>query len=36
MLDHRLTTILSEMILVEAFDTTRLPPVAGCTSRRTA
>ena len=36
MLARRLTTILPDMILAEAFDTTRIPCVAGRTGRRTA
>jgi magnesium chelatase family protein len=36
MLARRLTTILPEMTLAEAIDTTRIPRVAGLTGRRTA
>jgi magnesium chelatase family protein len=36
MLARRLTTILPEMTLAEAIDTTRIHSVAGLTGRRTA
>jgi magnesium chelatase family protein len=36
MLARRLTTILPEMTLAEAIDTTRIPRVAGRTGRRPA